>query len=93
MVENERGVLSTQPKQMRQVLVCPLFPPGSPNELIHLSQPDQTLSTPVGKAVGHAVDRIHAARGRSVVWEAEHAEDPVDVNEKNRELERRCAVL
>jgi hypothetical protein len=38
------------------------------------------------KAMRDAVDRMHPARGRTVVREAEHADHAVHVHEKNRNL-------
>ena len=69
---------------MRQVLVRLFLPAGRPDELEAIAQPRQALARLIGDAVDDPVDRVEAPWGRPIGWEAEHADDSVDVDEEER---------
>src|SRR5947207_15909695 len=83
VVEAERGELTAELEEVGQVLIRAFFPSSRPDQLEGFSQAHQALSTAMGDAVGDSLDGMQAAGGRSVMREAEHADDPVDVHEED----------
>jgi hypothetical protein len=86
VVEFERRILAAQAEEVRQVLIGTFLPSGGPDELISLRKAYEAVATAVYQAVREPVDRIQTAGGRSVPWEPEDAQDPVNVHEKHWKL-------
>ena len=86
VVEVKRRVFPAEPEQVGQVLVGTFFPAGRPDELVGGTQAVESLSTAINEAVRHAVDRMHAAGGRSVVRKPEDAQHAIHVHEQHWKL-------